>query len=225
MSIMTEFLGKFYLVPETEENKDKSITTVYLNFGWNNIGNQSFPLYSKMILENVCTELQYKKLCDDITTYLNSHGISYYFGIIAVGLICFIVPLCILYCQMEAINRDLRNIINKHAKEWTNCTLSMELIEAGNYKVTNLQDGVGYLEDGTVMTRLEMTGTGSHKVPTGGREASWPPLGYNIIIKINDGSALRQKWPKLAIGQTHVMEREIAISNEYEKPLIKPNPR
>ena len=214
---MTEFMGKFYLIPENKESKDK--TTVYLNFGWNGKGNQSFPLYSKMVLENVCTESQYKNLCDDILCYLSRNGVNYCFSMTMMACCCFIVPMVILYCYVEGINRDVNEIVEKHTKHWSNCTVTMKMMQEG-YRVTNLHSGVGYLEDGAILTRPEMLSRGSGFVPSGRREASWPPLGYNIILKFN-GNTLRQKWPRLAIGQipvqSHVMDREIGISEELEK--------
>lgn len=219
---LTVDMGKIYLIPEKEETK--GYTTVYLNFGTYSKGNQSFPLYSKMILENICTEIQYKKLCDEIITYLDNNTFSPF----AAQLMCIgsllILPMIYLCFHMQSLTKGIRTIVKNHTKEWSNCTnCTMEVIQK-SYKVTNLQTGVGYHEDGTVMTRPEMVLRGSDMVPTGHREAAWPPIGYTIILKISDPT-IRRKWPKLAIGQiplqSHVMDREISISEELVRLEVK----
>ena len=218
----TEFMGKFYLIPENEQTSGES--TIYLNFGWNTKGNQSFPPYSKTILDNVCSETQYKKLCDDVTNYLDENGLDLCCAQVACAFSCLILPLCYLCIYVNKINNDIKQIISNNTKDWMSCTASMELMQASG-RVTNVRDGVGYREDGTVMTRPEMTSRGSHSYPTGRQEAAWPPLGYNIVLKIK-GMSIRQRWPMLAVGEvptkSAVMDREINIADELEK-LVKLN--
>lgn len=218
MTLITEYFGKFYLVPESKWKRDTS--TVFLNFGWNSVGNQSFPVYSETILADVCTEIQYKNMIDEIKKYLDDNGMDYCCAsTLCIFGWCLCIPLCYLMCRVNQINRDLREIIEKNSKKWSNCSVVMEMTQSSGV-VNNLSTGVGYLEDGTVLTRPEMVSRGSDMVPSGRQEAIWPPLGYNIIINIK-GTEIRTNWPKLRIGQipvkSPVIDREISLSEELQK--------
>lgn len=227
----TAYMGKFYLIPESEQTKGESI--IYLNFGWIYKGeiHQRFPPYSKTILKNVCSESQYENLCNEITTYLKKNG--YNLCLANCGYVCYWIgclPL-IFSCVYSAVYADkvrntLKQIVSNNTMDWSNCTVSLEFMPQRDPSlVRDLRNGLGYFEDGTVLTRPEIIGRGSDSHPTGRYEAVWPPSGCNIVLTIKDMS-IREEWPKLGVNEVPVrsvvMDREINIADELEK-LVKLN--
>ena len=219
-----EYFGKFYLAPKNKQIEGKSL--VYLNFGYSTQYNQSFPSYSKLVLEHICTETQYSALKDEILAYLSRNGLSSCVAQTLFETFFLILPTCFLAAYNYHLQIDLKRILIKHTKNWTNCTVSIENIQL-NLEVKHTNN-MGYQEDGQVLMQPEMVERGSDLIPSGHRVAAWPPLGYNIILTINNEN-IHRNWPKLPIGHgpvsSPVMDREISIADELEKLIILKNKR
>ncbi len=114
-------LGRVFLAPQNETPQGQ--TVVYVNFGDNSVGEQSFPIYRDAIFGQYFSEAQYNRVASRIKEYLDRNGINecrhcafMLMAVMTLG-ICS-CPFCYVYYRMQEIDNQLQEIIQEECSQW-----------------------------------------------------------------------------------------------------------
>ncbi len=191
MPVVNNFMGRVFLVPQNETPQGK--TVLYMNFGFNSVGNQLFPLYQDKLLGQYFSEAQYNRVSSRITEYLSQNGTSASCGMAAIFVAAMTMgivscPLCYVYCKVKEIDNQLQKTIQEECAQWK-CDVKL-VWEDICQPVANCAATISYDETGRVLESEFPAGdVGYYTAP------AWPPLGYSIILTIQ-GTELRTRWQR-----------------------------
>jgi hypothetical protein len=189
---MQGFMGRAFLIPQDKAPQGQ--TVLYLNFGFNSVGNQVFPTYRDAIYGQYFSAEQYSRVTSRIKEYIDQHGTNVCCGKLAIMLasmsVCVLsCPMCYLHYKVGEIDNQLQKIIQEESSDWK-CDARLVRHDAC-HPVARSPVTMGYDETGTAL---------EYQSPQGNANQSpvWPPLGYNIILTIQ-GTTLRTRWSQLSI--------------------------
>ncbi len=202
MAVVKDFMGRVFLVPEDKAPQGE--TVVYMNFGFNSIGNQVLPMYRDHMFGQYFSEAQYNRVSTRIQQYLDQNGTNACCATVATKLamstLCLVsCPMCYIYYKVKAIDSQLQKIIQEECSQWK-CDVKLmrndQCFEVASSSMTMSFDETGRALEHQFSRKANQISKGKegHQYATYTSPA-WPPLGYNIIVTIQ-GTELRTRWPK-----------------------------
>ena len=216
------YMGRIYLAPREQQRASDGSTELWINFGWNTKGNVSFPPWIPA-LAPVCSQAQYDRMAKLITDYVNENGISMAavrgtccvlsgllfagplsltFGATSGGIANALIPmygiygvtggLCLATCcgcklKADAMTTQIRRIVQEGG--WSGASPPEVKLCQASSPTGETPEFMGIDHFGRP---LEAT-TGSKNYTRHG--PVWPPLGYNVIVRVPAEYQVAQRWP------------------------------
>ena len=188
MQVDKKFMGRIMLAPNKVQPADG--TLLYINFGWNTEGNQSYPEYLPALAPTVSKE-DYNALMTQIKEYLDANGIS--MCLVTTGMVLAPCVIGCFFCGMAAmkanqITADLKAKVAA-APGWSPVA-RLELSQVSTPQ-GNTPEFMAFDQYGSPV----MGNFGGGKNRSSYPAPAWPPLGYNIVVTVPDPN-LNSSWPK-----------------------------
>lgn len=210
------FAGRIMLAPATKQPPNS--TLLYINFGWGTGTNQKYPSWIPALAPAISKE-HYDTLFANIKDYLDANSLTQ-----AIPIIGAVVPVlgcgCCAYAHVRSndITKSLNELVSTAG--WVRGTeIAFNLVPIFQLQGST-PDEVAYDQFGTPVKGFAGGGN------TGVIETNaWPPLGYNIIVKVPNPN-LKTMWPKSGAGffadpnQIGVLTVPVVVTGA----AVQPNP-
>ncbi len=203
-----KFMGLIILAPG--DKQPDGATELWINIGWNakTKGAQKVPDWIPA-LEPVVSKEAYDRLMERIVSHIQANGINPWLGMCAMmtmgcGIGCLVM--IGLKIKVDSLNNQLRDIVSEAGLGGASPP-ELKMTQMATPQ-GNTPSAMGFDQYGSPV--MGNFGGGEHRASYSA--PTWPPLGYNIIVRV-PGTTLRDQWPKTtAVGGAMADPSQIGAS-------------
>ena len=201
-----KFMGLIILAPG--DKQPDGATELWINIGWNakTKGAQKVPDWIPA-LEPVVSKEAYDRLMERIVSHIQANGINPCLGMCAWMTIPWGALVMIgLKNKEDRLNNQLRDIVSEAGLGGASPP-ELKMTQMATPQ-GNTPSAMGFDQYGSPV--MGNFGGGEHRASYSA--PTWPPLGYNIIVRV-PGTTLRDQWPKTtAVGGAMADPSQIGAS-------------